>query len=184
MCKIKTIQKGDYTVKIYTDDYAENPREWDNMWQLVSNYRRIDLNESEFTLDEIAERHKALELTHIIVPVYMYQHGGVALSLGSFVGRAPHAEWDSGVGFFAIVSKERLRHEYGVRAITEKIRECAIRVLRVEVETYGAYLNGDVYGYVIEDEDGNEVDSCWGLYGYEYAVEEALANVPEVVEAV
>ena len=34
-------------------------------------------------------------------------------------------------------------------------------------------------GYIIEDGDGNEIDSCWGLYGSDYAETEAFAAVPD-----
>jgi hypothetical protein len=46
-------------------------------------------------------------------------------------------------------------------------------VLAGEVKTFDQYLRGDVYGYVVTDPDGNEVDSCWGLYGIEDAEQEA-----------
>ena len=35
------------------------------------------------------------------------------------------------------------------------------------------YLRGDVWGYVVEDEDGEELDSLWGCYGWEYVRGEA-----------
>ena len=37
--------------------------------------------------------------------------------------------------------------------------------IRGEVAEYDQYLTGQVYGYVIEDEDGDHVDSCWGFIG-------------------
>jgi hypothetical protein len=38
-----------------------------------------------------------------------------------------------------------------------------------EVKEFSAYLSGEVYGYVIDD-DG---DSCWGFYSVEDAIEAA-----------
>ena len=29
-------------------------------------------------------------------------------------------------------------------------------------------LNGDVYGYAVKNNEGDEVDSCWGFYGYDH----------------
>ena len=37
-----------------------------------------------------------------------------------------------------------------------------------EVETFNQYLNNDVYGFTIEDEDGNVIDSCGGFYGDDF----------------
>ena len=42
-----------------------------------------------------------------------------------------------------------------------------------EVKQYSQYLEGDVYGFAIEDPDGNDMDSCWGFYGHAYCLQEA-----------
>ena len=40
------------------------------------------------------------------------------------------------------------------------------------IENYQTWANGDVWGFIVEDADGEELDSCWGFYGSE-ACEEA-----------
>jgi hypothetical protein len=55
----------------------------------------------------------------------------------------------------------------------------AIKTVAAEVEEYGQYLEGDVYGYVVtrkhcDDDDcphAEEVESCWGFFGLDYARE-------------
>ena len=42
-----------------------------------------------------------------------------------------------------------------------------------EVEVYDQYITGEVYGYVIKDEEGNELEPCWGFFGMDHATEEA-----------
>jgi hypothetical protein len=32
---------------------------------------------------------------------------------------------------------------------------------------------GDVYGYVIENANDDDLDSCWGFYGIDYCIQEA-----------
>lgn len=45
------------------------------------------------------------------------------------------------------------------------------------VKEWQAYCDGEVYGYVIEDEEEQVVDSCWGYIGdLQYCKEEAMAN--------
>jgi hypothetical protein len=44
--------------------------------------------------------------------------------------------------------------------------------------TIALWADGEVYGYVIESQcpgcsGWEHVDSCWGLYGYDYACQEA-----------
>jgi hypothetical protein len=53
-----------------------------------------------------------------------------------------------------------------------KRRESILKWLRGEVETYSAYMSGEVYGFQITEnadpddpERGDIIDSCWGYYG-------------------
>ena len=46
-------------------------------------------------------------------------------------------------------------------------------VAKSVVDEWNQYLSGDVWGYVIKDEEGEEVDSCWGFYGMEDCEEQA-----------
>jgi hypothetical protein len=41
--------------------------------------------------------------------------------------------------------------------------------LEGEVETFNQYLNNDVYGFTIEDEEGNVLESVGGFYGDDFA---------------
>lgn len=168
---IEKIEMGDNTIYIVPDTDCDcNPREFGNLWNLVSNYRHYGLSEGDLNLDELMqpESRKRLEKDYIILPVYMYVHSGVALSLASF-----NDPWDSGIGFMAYVSKATLRKEYNCQHVTASVRERALNVLKGEVKTLGAYLNGEVYGYEIYDKDDDLVDSCYGFYDIKYAKEEA-----------
>lgn len=123
-----------------------------------------------------------------VLPVYMYEHSAVALSVGSFVGRAQHAEWDSGQIGWAYITPERIE-ETGITDYEGAIA--------TEVETLGQWMNGEVYGYIVEerrdytkvyhdgdeseeDYDWQETDSCWGFIGYDNVESEArsAAGIP------
>lgn len=39
---------------------------------------------------------------------------------------------------------------------------------QADADYLGAWAWGDVYGYVIESEDGEHLDSCWGYYGTDF----------------
>ena len=39
-----------------------------------------------------------------------------------------------------------------------------LKILDSELSTYSSYVNGDVYGYMIEEIN----DSCYGFYGYNF----------------
>lgn len=112
--------------------------------------------------DEIIE---VIRQKFIIMPLYLYDHSIQSISTGSFIGRAHHAEWDSGQVGWVYVSKADVRKEYSVKRITKKVLDRAVKVLEAEVEIFDQYLRGDIYGFVIEDKEGNHLDSCWGFHG-------------------
>lgn len=58
--------------------------------------------------------------------------------------------------------------------------EKAVSYLKGEVNTYNQWVNGEVYGYVIT-KDGEEVDSCWGYYGYDHCEDEAKYSVDHII---
>lgn len=170
---------GDLTVKIEFDPDPPNPRkDYDNLATMVAFHRRYNLgDETDYkaddysSWDELEEAITKNEDPAVIQPLFLYDHSGLAMSTGSFRGRAPHAEWDSGQVGFIFISKEKARKEYG--KLTKKNLEDARKVLEGEVETYDQYLGGQIYGYVIEDENEEELDAVWGFYGLDYVKEEA-----------
>lgn len=167
---MQTTYKG-YSIRIEQDTDPINPRtEIDNAGTMVCFHRRYNLGDvHSMSIDE-AKRF-ANVCAHrggIVLPLFLYDHSGLAISNDSFVGRAPHASWDSGQVGFIFIDPETIRKEFNVKRITKKIREKATALLRAETETYDRYLKGEVYGYTIQKEGDSledpEVDSCWGFF--------------------
>ena len=101
------------------------------------------------------------------------------MKVGSFGGLLPqgHAEFDSGqVGFIYATEKE-IKENFQVKKLSKKILERAKKNLEGEVETYDQYLSGDVYGYKIFDQSGEEIDSVWGFYGLDAVGQESKSVV-------
>ena len=103
--------------------------------------------------DERAERTEAgieyalwdlycdLNKEYNIQYIYKYEHGQVAYNTGGF-----SCPWDSGRAGF-IVSK----HDYDTQ---DSI-----------VKEYSHWANGEVYGFTVEDDEGEVLDSCGGFIG-------------------
>lgn len=102
----------------------------------------------------------------ICLALHAYIHSGVALSHSSFT-----CPWDSGQIGWHYMTKETLEKEFG--GDEDKALEC----LEAELKVFQAYIEGDVWGFEIEDEDGNHVDSCWGFYGDD--LDGILSYLPE-----
>lgn len=179
-----------FNIKIYYDDDAENPRNWNNLGTMICGHSRYQLGEKHNFEDAQSFLLDLLELTDdcqldlnqlvaraekraIILPVFLYDHSGLAMNTIGF--RCP---WDSAQVGFIYVALEKVRKEYSVKRVSAQCRQKVLAVLRQEVQTFSDYISGAVYGYVIE-KDGETVDSCWGFIGdFEtYCLEEARSSV-------
>ena len=99
---------------------------------------------------------------NIILPLNLYDHSMLHMSTSSFLGRAQHAEWDSGQVGWIYATPQEIEKEYG--SLTPKSYEKAKALLKSEVECYDYYLSGQIYGFRLY-ENGEETDSCWGFLG-------------------
>jgi hypothetical protein len=89
-----------------------------------------------------------------------------------------HAEFDSGQCGVVIVRRKSFLAEWGGKKWTKKLREKAEKVAKQEVETFTSYLNGSVYGYIIDDGK----DSCCGYYDDDEAMEEAKRSINSMIQ--
>jgi hypothetical protein len=192
---VETFEYKGYTIKVYQDEDSMNPRtDWDNACTMTCLHRRYNLgdkhhwDDSEGFLWDIAHMDDRLGRTadfnwdgvlkkwdsknqylmeqakkiNFILPLFLYDHGGITMSTGSFGCR-----WDSGQVGWLWISKERARGEWPLNP-EESQEEWENRVhsyMEGEVEVYDHYLTGQVYSYVIKDEDEDIVDSCGGWFG-------------------
>ena len=145
---------------IRPDHYGESPRKWDNLGTIAHVHSRYNLGEERYS-DE--HRTRKFREENIILPVYLYDHSGITINTTGF-----SCPWDSGQVGIIYVSRERVRKEYGWKAISKKREERIKDQLRGEIETFDQYLTGDVYGFELLDDSGEEIDTCWGFYGYDW----------------
>lgn len=175
----ETFELDGKTVKLYHDDDAESPREWSNLGHMVCWHRRYKLGDEQVRRPGDCEEQ--VEQAFIALPLYIYDHGGITITARyETYLRYPDKQWDAGLVGFICITREEVKKEYGAKRISHKLKERVKEALSAEVETYDQYLTGDVWGYVIEDQDGEHLDSCWGLYGLDYARAEATAAAKEV----
>lgn len=165
-------------LEIYQDDDPINPRDptWqDNFGHMVCFHGRYDLGDETYLKsedfrgwDEIRQYLAQCEKALVILPLYLYDHSGITMSVGSSNFRAIDSMgWDWGqVGFIYCTIKDVMDCFMlkKLEEITPEIIEKAKGNLIAEVEEYDKYLIGDVYGFVLY-ENGEEIDSCWGFYG-------------------
>lgn len=158
-------------LKVVQDNNGDSPRNWDNLGTMVCFHNRYNLGDKHsYDADNYSgweEMQKAILKEEgrgtVILPLYLYDHSGISMRTSAFSCR-----WDSGqVGFIVANGKEVLS-EFGGKIVTKKLRERIGGILEGEVETYTQYLEGEVYGFQIVDEEGEHIDSCYGFYGTDF----------------
>lgn len=98
--------------------------------------------------------------------LFMYEHSNIAISTGSFSD-----PWDSGQVGFIILTKKAFADNFSSTfkgRFTSKQVKRAYEVIDGEVEEFGDYVSGDVFGFIVKDKDGNDEESVWGYYGSDF----------------
>ena len=185
------------TITIYPDEDPHNPRGWCNLGTMVCFHNHYDLGDNhrhrsphDFLADlagvptlpddtdpyeaSFASLHEYLDQQgFIVMPLFMNDHSGITMSTAPFA--CPPL--DSGQVGYIVASPNTIRRECGDGP---DAMDRALRHLEAEVATYDAYLRGDFRGYVITDDSGNVLDSCWGFESFDYALTEATAAAESI----
>lgn len=175
-----------FTIFIERDEMPIDPRSDDTFGTLVLSHKRYELphecaiDEAHYSsLHEIVAALKRSYDAAIVLPVWGYIHSGLFMTAGERT--YPFNDcWDAGVLGVIFCTHKRIREEYG--RLEANTRKKATQLLIDEVETYSAYYNGDVYGYVITAPDGEE-ESCWGYYDFDECKQAAECIVRAVLQA-
>lgn len=149
-----------FTLEIHTDDHPMQPEgEYDEDC-LAFVYSEHD----DFYMP--APNPKDFDRTlWYQFPLYVYSHSGVAVSLSNEVYPF-NCQWDSCQAGFVFVKRSET-----------PTKEEAYKIADSILDTWNMYLRGDVLGYVITDDDGETIDSCWGFYDSQEAVLEEARSV-------
>jgi hypothetical protein len=172
-----------YTVRILQDSDPPNPRlYWDNLGRMVCWHSRYNLGdirgkerypsaEDGTQFPEPSDFSNWWKLRGydkrggLLLPLYLYDHSGITMSTGPY-----SCPWDSGQVGWIYCTPGKLRKEYG-RGWRNKLNT-ARKCLESEVAVYATYLEGGFCGYIVEDADGLEIESCWGIDDSDYAMAE------------
>lgn len=155
-----------FTYEIKYDQDAGNPRdEFDNIstFYAVKNSRYMTggKHDIEYSYrDDLDEEIKALRKSGTVVVEFSHNAGD------------QYAVVDVDA-----LEKEYIAHGYSMRKAKYHARRCA----QGEIDTWIAWANGDVFGFVVTDDEGNHVDSCWGFYG-EDGRKEAESQAKSIIE--
>ncbi len=175
-----TFEVDGLTVRIEYDQDAQNPRkEFDHAAHMVCFHSRYLLGDKHgMCIDEAKEFVERIKKEGAaVLSLYLYDHSGITMSTSPF-----SCPWDSGQVGFIYMERKDILNNWGVKRVTKKLFMQAVELMQSEVKEYDEYLTGQVYGFIVEDEDGEELDSCWGFYGLEYCKEAATESAKSLAE--
>jgi len=160
-------------LEIGYDNDCESPREWTNLGYFITcdknNYspdkherlENIIKNTGEIAKNQeehirlIKSNYRNIDDNIIaIYPVVKYEHSGISYSLGTM-----HGFDYSNNGFYIVTAKTQ--KEIGTK------KKDFIKVITEELEQYNKWINGEIYSFILYDEQGEQVDSCGGFYDIE-----------------
>jgi hypothetical protein len=162
-----------YKIRIEPDPDPMSPREWDNLgiiafWHRRYNYDERKGHETEGldpkSFQEWLDAHPEVQYRKL----FMLDHSGLRFSTSDFGDR-----WDSGQVGFIYSTPERIKW---LGAPLDSV----LRQLDNEVAELDAYVSGAYCGCIIEDENGNQLESCWGFSDEKCAREEAESIVRDL----
>jgi hypothetical protein len=144
------------TVVVEYDPEPGSPRAWDNLARVTLVDRcRYSFGDDTASAEEL--RRMLADSDLVAMPIFIYDHSGITINTTGF-----SCPWDSGMVGVVSIEKARARAELGVKRLNlDRVRQ----LLRAEIETLDQYITGMVYGYRVQDSEGEELASCWGFYG-------------------
>lgn len=180
---------GNFIIRTFYDECSESPREWYNLGTMVCFHKRYSLgdehtyNHNDYNnWDEMKKDIIKNENVGVILPLYLYDHGGITISTSPF-----SCQWDSGQIGWIFVTKKKILEECGGKGkiVTKKLKERVTKCLENEVQKYDQYLQGEVYGVRVMEKSTcdkghtheNEIHSCYGFYSEEDAIKDGMCYI-------
>lgn len=172
-------EQGGFKATIEVDDDPASPRDATNLGMMLAFHRRYSLGDSKAHLrrngtdlssistDDFSGWNEMGAFLHnecdaaVVLPLYLYDHGGITISTSSFGCR-----WDSGQVGFIMAPKADVAEWYG--DLSPASIERARKALEQEVKEYDRYLRGEAYIVTVHNAEGEVVERTH-IIGREYA---------------
>ena len=163
----ETIASEHFIAEIHYDTYCGNPfDEWDQIGILAANPRsREGHGQKDGDWEDAIQAYY-----RVGVRIADYGSSGWGITWENIPpGFRPEHELEE---YDAICYTTRQRAEFaisGPQTTPAQIWDA----LTSDLQVWKQWMNGDVYGVIVTDHDGNDVESCWGFLGYDDYTEPA-----------
>lgn len=176
---IYTEQYRNCTINITQDEFSDNPLDYepDSFGVDFSGHRDLtnigatcpfDAGEliqaivfnkgtAYMQILEDIEGYKEFADEYYWQTVYLYDHGVRVFDTASFIGRAHHASWDSGLAGIVFISKKDFKEQIGSDDYDKYLQDC--------IRNFSDWQAGNCYCYEVLDSNGEQIDICGGYIG-------------------
>lgn len=142
-------------------------------WSLSRVYKLAKKNNWRYYSDEVKNYLEVIFFEKFIaLPVYKYEHSGISIATSPFGCR-----WDSGQVGYIYTTKAVIKDIMCLSKVTKKDIEKAIASMEAEIKYFNEYIQGENFGFIVEDEDENELESCWGFIGDDFEKNGMIDNI-------
>ena len=168
--------KDGFTFEIDIDEDAYSPRDphMNELWNKVVSFHRHynlsdehDYDQNDYkNWEEFEAAIVARENPIVLLPLYLYEHGGIRISTTPF-----GCEWDSGQIGFVYASTMTIDNVGMGPNLTEEWGEFQDRLekgIREDIDLYDLYVSGQNYRLTIYDKEGDVEESIAGFYGSDW----------------
>lgn len=160
-------------LRIEYDSNPQCPMEYDGSWTLVSfNKRHKHYGEPDRYLRRANDntiipanaglRSKARAGFFYVLDYF--EHGD---GRWSFRDHGVQCRWDTS-RYAGVLIWQNPPGDMGAKTPEDRAKDA-----QAFLDEYNAWANGYVYGYIVEDPEGEHLDSCWGFYDVKYMLTEA-----------
>lgn len=155
-----TFENG-FTGQLFDDADVERPYAHNDAVRIVILSRRYEdpaRGRCGTTPEQLAEWTVANTDAWWVIPLFAYEHGGVVYRPAN--NNPFQCPFDSGrAGSIALRRDHFPANEAQLRLEAELI-----------ASTYSAWANGECYRFTLTDANGKELDTGWGIIGYDAAI--------------
>lgn len=170
---VKYIDTATYSVRVCVDDDLDSPATWGNY--TIVQFKDRDFNTYQSIDDYCTESGKLLPSVQAKIragKIFTFDYNRYSSCDGGYY-RYPSNETDADrIDGFIIFEDEYIKgtsYEERKRYATGDLAE------------YTQWANGEVYGVIITDATGEDIDSCWGFIG-DLAVKQRIAEmIPDAI---
>jgi hypothetical protein len=179
----KNIWNEEYKLYIWIDEYVSSPRNDDNLWIILSNYKKCNLWDEEFktywesmqndfaiyisrkynvcdindyynlTSKESNKIWQWIEKNIFYDILSLTDHSNISLNIWH-----PKDKWDSWYIWYIYCHKNKIKENFCIKKISEEYKNKSKDIFKWEIENYNQYLSWEIYEYILEKREVKIID--------------------------